>query len=710
MKTSNPIQPHPAQTDSSFTLQAQIEKGLTLQNAGDYTQAEAVYSKILQRFPRNPAVLHLLGVICHQTGRNDIAIAKVSEAVHLAPENPDYLSNLGVIQAASGNLDLALNCCRRALEIDPDHADACNNLGNMYRKKGDISSAIECYIKALRQQPEDPHVLYNLGIAYRMAGKSEKEIRCYEKSLQFHPSDPKVWLNLGNALQNTGELERAIDCYKNALQCNPVMPEALNNLGSAWLTMGELGQSKVCFEAARKCKPDYAEAWSNLGNVYQNQGEYREAEKCFRHALQLKPDYVSAHSNLVYALQCCSDVDQQTIHRAASDWRHAHGAVAGTNRRPNHTRRLDDRIRVGYVSPDFRTHSVSYFFLPLLTRHDHRYFEIYCYSAVRRPDRVTDQIRALSDHWRTTLYRSDEEVAQQIRTDQIDILVDLAGHTSGNRLTVFTHKPAPIQFTWLGYPGTTGLPEIDYRITDAIADPPGESDSWHSEKLIRLPDGFLCYTASDQAPAIGPLPCRTRGHLTFGSFNNLPKMTPEVIALWSELMNLVPDARLLLKTKQLADQSVREGLLNRFAAHGIRSERIQLAGRVQSITEHLGLYNHVDIGLDPFPYNGTTTTFEALWMGVPVITLCGNRHAARVGASILSVLGLTDLVAGTKNQFLKIGTDLAQNTHILENLRNQLRQHLERSPLCDANRFAGRMEALYRRLLLERSGDPAGGV
>ena len=710
MKSGNPIQPHPAQTDRSFSLQAQIEKGLALQNAGDYTRAEAVYSKILQLYPSNAVVLHLLGVICHQTGRNDIAIAKVTEAVHLDPENPDYLSNLGVIHAASGNLDQALKCIRRALEIDPEHADACNNLGNMYRKKGELPSAIDCYTKALRRQPEDPHVHYNLGIAYRMAGKIKKEIRCYEKSLQFHPSDPKVWLNLGNALQNTGELERAIDCYKNALQCDPVMPEALNNLGSAWLTMGELGKSRVCFEAARKCNPDYAEAWSNLGNVYQNQGEYREAEKCFRKALHIKPGYGSAHSNLVYALQCRSDVDLQIIYRAASDWRKAHGAVSVAKRQSFHTRRPDDRIRVGYVSPDFRTHSVSYFFLPLLTQHDRRHFEIYCYSAVRRPDRVTDQIRALSDHWRTTLYRPDQDVAQQIRTDQIDILVDLAGHTSGNRLTVFTHKPAPIQINWLGYPGTTGLPEIDYRITDAIADPPGASDLWHSEKLIRLPDGFLCYTASEQAPAIGPLPCRTQGHLTFGSFNNLPKITPEVIALWSDLLNLVPDARLLLKTKQLADESVREGLLKRFAAHGIRSERIQLAGRVQSITEHLGLYNHVDIGLDPFPYNGTTTTFEALWMGVPVITLCGNRHAARVGASILSVLGLTDLVAGTKSQFLKIGTDLALNTHKLENLRNQLRQHLERSPLCDAGRFAGTVEALYRRLLLEQPADPVVSV
>lgn len=704
MSKANPVALRQTTAAPSNPPQELVEKALNYQNCGDYTQAEALYRAVLKRWPQHPEALHHLGLVYHQTGRNDIALANVSRAAQLAPDNPCYQCNLGVIHAAGGNPDQALSCYRRALEINPDYGDAYNNLGNVYRQKGNFAEAIDSYRTALRLQPDDAVALYNLGIAYRMTGQIEKEILCYQRSLGINSSDAKVWLNLGNALQHQGEMERAIDCYQNALRCNPDMPAAHNNLGSIWLTMGQLTKARTCFEQARRFKPDYAEAWSNLGNVFQNQGNFREAQNCFTQALRIKPDYTAAHSNLVYAMHCRPDVDQQAIYQAACAWRGAHGIGRGGGNQYFDGFKIKGKIKVGYLSPDFRTHSVSYFFLPLLMQHDRHAFEIFCYSAVIQPDSMTGRIRALADQWRTVLYRSDPHVAEMIRADHIDILVDLAGHTAGNRLTVFTHQPAPIQITWLGYPGTTGLPEIDYRFTDALADPPGGSDTWHSEKLVRLPDGFLCYAPPDQAPTVGPLPCLRNGYITFGSFNNLPKITAEVIALWSGLLQCLPNARLLLKSRQLADKPTRDNLLERFAAHGIPADRILLAGRVKNMCEHLALYNRVDIGLDPFPYNGTTTTFEALWMGVPVITLGGDRHAARVGASILSRLGLIELVAGTKDRFLKIGTDLALDTPKLAHLRAHLRRRLTRSPLCDAARFTGTIESVYQRLVFERCG------
>jgi predicted O-linked N-acetylglucosamine transferase (SPINDLY family) len=323
---------------------------------------------------------------------------------------------------------------------------------------------------------------------------------------------------------------------------------------------------------------------------------------------------------------------------------------------------------------------------------------VYCYSDVKSSDVVTDEIKRLADHWRPISGQPDAAVADQIRKDGIDILVDLAGHTAGNRLPVFARKPAPVQVTWLGYPNTTGMPVIDYRLTDEIADPQGEADQYHSETLIRLPDGFLCYDAPDNVPDVSGLRARKTGRITFGSFNNLPKINEEVIRLWSRLLHNVPNSCLLLKSKQLADEPTRQRFLELFSATGIGSERIKLLPRTPSTAGHLALYHQIDIALDPFPYNGTTTTCEALWMGVPVITLRGNRHSGRVGASILTRIGLQEMIAESEGQYVQIGMKLAENIDRLEQLRSQMRQRMKTSPLCDGKCFARTMENTFRNI------------
>jgi predicted O-linked N-acetylglucosamine transferase (SPINDLY family) len=314
------------------------------------------------------------------------------------------------------------------------------------------------------------------------------------------------------------------------------------------------------------------------------------------------------------------------------------------------------------------------------------------------PDGRTQRLQAESDHWYSIAGKPDLEVAERIRKDQIDILVDLEGHTGENRLLVFAHKPAPVQVTWLGYPNTTGMRTIDYRLTDAVADPPGEADKFHSEKLFRLEHGFLCYLPDAAAPEAGPPPCLESGQLTFGSFNNLAKVTSEVVRVWAEILHRQPLSRLVLKSKPLADQACRERYLGLFAEQGIPADRLELLGWLPAPQNHLELYHRIDIGLDSFPYNGTTTTCEALWMGVPVVTLCGDRHAARVGASIMRQVGLEELVAHSEDEYIALAVALAQDRQRLLALRGSQRRKMRESRLLDKKLFAETLEDAYRRM------------
>lgn len=355
-----------------------------------------------------------------------------------------------------------------------------------------------------------------------------------------------------------------------------------------------------------------------------------------------------------------------------------------------HTRRL----RVGYVSPDFRQHSVAYFIEPVIAEHDRQRFEVYCYSDVARPDPVTERFKALADHWHDVSADSDETLARRIRGDGIDLLVDLDGHAAGNRLPVFAQKPAPVQMTYLGYPATTGLPEMDYRITDGVADPLESVDSASSEIRVRLPNGFLCYRPSDAAPPVAAAN-KDGGTITFGSFNELPKVSPEVVRSWSRILEQLPGSTLLLKAAALGDPATRTRVKRRFEAAGVSSGRIELLGRTATLEEHLALYARVDVALDTFPYNGTTTTCEALYMGVPVVTLEGAAHAGRVGASLLSVLQLTELVAASEDDYVDTAVALATDAERRVTFHATLRDRLRSSALCDSRSFVPSLEAIY---------------
>jgi predicted O-linked N-acetylglucosamine transferase (SPINDLY family) len=677
---------------------AEIEKALCYHNNGQLQRAEELYRQILSHRPSHPDALHLLGVVLHQTGDHQTAIRYIREAIRHKSDDPYFYGNLGVVYYTSDCLDPAMACYHKALELKPDYADAYNNLANVFRRQGNLKQAAAYYRKALDFQPHDAVAINNLARVYREMGRFEDEISCYQKALQVAPDHVQTYLNQGNAYQHQGQLDKAIDCYQKALEKNPDYAEAYNNCGTALLTQGKLSQSLLCFQKAIQYHPQYADAYNNLGNIFHNQGQFDQAIFCFQKTMEIKPDYVRAHCNLLYSLHHIPSVGPQRLFEEAKKWWRDHGFKQDRSRHPKSTWEPDRRLKIGYVSPDFREHSVSYFFRPVLEFCNRNSFEIFCYSDAKRPDTITAQIKALSDHWRDTTWLSDAALAHSIKQDGIDILVDLAGHTSGNRLSVFARKPAPVQVTWLGYPGTTGIPVVDFRLTDDICDPPGESDHYHSEKLIRLPDGFLCYRPPENAPSISGLPVRETDRVVFGSFNNLPKVNEQVIALWSKILRHIPGSCLKLKSKQLADERTRRRIGESFSGQGIPSQRIILLPPTPSTAEHLALYHQVDIGLDPFPYNGTTTTCEALWMGVPVISLRGDRHSSRVGASILSRVGLGELIAESEQQYVQIGMELARNPERLEKLRAEMRSRMCNTELCNGELFARNIEHTYQKI------------
>ncbi|HMK49909.1 MAG TPA: hypothetical protein VK435_07635, partial [Thermodesulfovibrionales bacterium] len=435
------------------------------------------------------------------------------------------------------------------------------------------------------------------------------------------------------------------------------------------------------------------------------QGKLDDAEQYFRTSMRLDPWRIKPYESLLMLMNYSDRYDASAIFSEHLNFARRFEAPL-LPFHAGHTREKvrDKVLRIGYVSPDFRRHSVNYFLEPVLASHDHDRFEVFCYSDVAVSDVVTERLRGYANQWRDIAGMTDEEAAQLVRRDGIDILLDLAGHTGFNRILMFARKPAPIQVSWLGYPNTTGLSSVDYRLVDSYTDPPGMTDPYYTERLVRLPRTFLCYVPENGGPPVGELPALRSGHVTFGSFNFFPKVSRTTVTLWSSILKALPGSRLILKAKAFSSESVCAKAREMFDAHGIPGERIELMSHKPSYSEHLATYNEIDIGLDTFPYNGTTTTCEALWMGVPVVSLGGTTHVSRVGLSILSNVGIPWLAARTHDEYVRIAVDLALDLEGLQLLRRSLREKLIESPLSDAKLFVSGLEACYRDMWVSWCG------
>lgn len=680
-------------------MTATLAEALDHQHAGRLREAKRIYRRILSREPANGDALHLLGLIAFQQGHIAEGVDRIRKAIDSNPANPIYYENLGKILAEQRRAAEAAACFEQLLARWPENVEARLRLGNCRLQQNRLEEAGECFRQALARKPDSVEGLTNLGYVLRQQRRPEPAIDLLRKALEIDPGHAEALLTLGAALGDQGENDEAGEVCVRLLGLRPDLAEVHHNLGSIRRRQGRLEEAAACHREAIRLRPSYAMSHNNLGVVLLQQGNIEEAAGCFREAVRHDPGYAAAHSNLLLTLHYAPQPDPTALFSEHRRWQQQHAAPHASARLPHtNTPGRERRLRIGYLSADFRTHPVAFFFGPILDGHDRQQVECYCYADVWWPDAVTEKLQALADCWRDIHRLSDEQVAAMVRQDGIDILVDLGGHTSQNRLQVFARKPAPVQATYLGYPDTTGLDAMDYRLTDAWADPPGSTEQWHSEQLVRLPRGFLCYRPFADAPPAPELPAATAGIFTFGCFNARPKVTPEVIATWSAILKETPESRLLLKAKALSDESTRRQLLEAFSACGIAPERVQTRGVFPDLLQHLKAYQEIDLALDTFPYNGTTTTCEALWMGVPVVTLAGRTHASRVGLSLLSRLGLEACITDTVQSYIDLAVRLARHPQPLRDVRAGLRQRMARSSLTDALGFVRDLEQAYREM------------
>lgn len=605
----------------------------------------------------------------------------------------------------AGRFADAESACRNLLKINANHADALHLLALSLSAQGSRDAA-ETLRRALALRKKDPGLWLALGNAEAQAGNKPAAADAYRAALRAAPGYIPAFISIGQLHFEDGRYAEAAAALKRGLDLDHDgvfgrNADLWNKLGYAQSRQGRISDAADSYRRALSLNPSNVGALANLAMGLLERGEVPEAIAAYEKALTLAPKLADLRSNMLLALNYSADRSPEVIFQRHRDWDAAHGQVARLT--VPRLASADGRLRIGYVSADLRSHPVAQFLLPLLTAHRRDRVSVTCYSNTARPDAMTERLRAQSDTWRDIRAMSDDEAARAIAIDGIDVLIDLGGHTADNRLGIFARKPAPLQATWLGYPNSTGVAAIDLRITDAIADPQGEADKLHSEALLRLPQ-FLCYGAPADAPAVTPLPALSNGFVTFGSFNNSMKVTPATAALWAELIESVANARLLLKSPLFADDGVRARYESLFTARGIDRARLELLSAVPDARDHLALYGRVDIALDSFPYNGTTTTCEALWMGCPVVTLLGERHAGRVGASLLAATGLSGLVAANAAEYKAKAMELAGDLQRLAAMRDGLRAQVAASPLCNAAAFAAAFEDGLRVALAAHEG------
>lgn len=720
-----------AHTASPLALRQEVlQEAIENHQAGRLSQARLLYQKIIQSHPHHSTALHFLGVIELQSKNYAQAVELINQALLYQPQYVEAHSNLALALQAQGKYDEAIDHYQKALNIKPDFADALYNLGNALKESGNLQEAAASYRRALVINPHNALAHYNLGNTlkdqnltsaavahYQQAlslqenyaeahgnlglvlvaqGMLKEGIAHYRQALAIQPNRAEVHNNLSAALQLQGQREEAILHSNHAILLSPNAPEAHNNLGNALKGLGKLDEALLSYRRAIALKADYAEAHNNLGNALKDMGRLDEAAEHYRKALEGKADNAPVLSNLLYALNFQATLNREEVYRASLQYEQYIGLPLRSTWQPH----LNDksptrRLRVGYVSPDFRNHAVAYFAEPILSNHDKTQVEVYCYAEVLREDEITLRFRHYADHWHTTVGMSDEAMAQLIREHQIDILVDLAGHTANNRLPVFARKPAPIQMSYVGYLGTTGLSAMDYILTDHYIDPDRISTTGYSERALRMPHSLWCYRPSGEMPAVSALPALTRGYLTFGSFNNFNKINLRTLELWAAMLQAIPTSRLLMLA--VAEGETQQRLKQYFSDKGIAPHRLDLYGSLP-LAEYRRKLLEVDLTLDPVTVNGATTTCESLWMGVPVISLVGERFPSRAGLSILNTVGLADFAVTTSDDYIHLAAHLAENLALLAEIRAGLRAHVAVSPLIDEVNFTRHLELLYREV------------
>ncbi|MBI1194223.1 MAG: tetratricopeptide repeat protein [Gammaproteobacteria bacterium] len=675
---------------------ALLAQATRLHALGRLGASERIYRQILQVHPNHPGALHQLGTLAHGVGRHDAAVDLIRRAVAIDPKRPNYHFNLALALAALKRIDEAVESMRTACKLKPRDAGAWFNLGTLLLMDKAYEDARKAFKRALNAEPKHIDALVNLGLTARALGDPKEARDSLDQVLRLAPEHIPALINRALCAIDRRDFDSARKDLDQVLVLAPDNTDALLNLALCAKETGHYQEALTLNRRVIELHPGSAAAYNNLGNILAGIGDFRGALEAYESALEHQPDKHQTLSNCLFIKSyhvLLSPKETLAAHRA---WDERFGGEARA-RRYEHERSddVERRLRIGYVSPDLRRHSVAYFLEPILAAHDHDRFEIFCYAEVAAPDEVSARLKRLSDHWVTTSGISDEALADRIHEDRIDILVDLAGHTAGNRLRAFVYRPAPIQATYLGYFTTTGLAAMDYWLSDGVLTPE-DTVELSTETIWRLPGCSLGYQPPKEAPAVSERP--DTEPVVLGSFNDLSKVSVGAIALWSEILKRLPDARLLLKAKQLSDPDTCENVRKAFAEHGIPAERLALRGRTAGLEEHLAMYGEIDIALDTIPRTGGTTTMEALWMGVPVVTLAGERYIERLSASMLAAAELDALVCRNREAYIECVTTLAEDPERRRALRTTLREQVRHSVLCDARDLTGRIEAAYRSM------------
>jgi protein O-GlcNAc transferase len=679
--------------------------GLALQhhNRGNLQEAQSIYQQIVAVQPTHADALHLLGVIHRRTGNPTAGIELMQRALAINPgcENANY--NLGNALRDQGRSDDAVAAYRRSIAFNQNLLQSYHNLGRLLKAQGQLEQASAAFAQADAlaaashsasvPRPDLGMEWYNLGNSLREQKRYAEAINAYQKAVAHHPELAEAHCNLGNALVEEKRMDAAISAYNESLRVNPNLPQTHHNLAKVLYDQGRLDEAMRANAKALSLRPDYLSAYRNLANNLFESGQLDEAIALYQQGDFDTESRAKVAGDFIYTIHSHPAYDARAIADETRRWNEQYAKPLMAYSQPHTNDRDSDRpLRIGYVSPDFRHHVVGQNLVPLFREHDHQTFEIFCYSDASRPDAQTRRFQQWADHWSNTEDLSDEQLASLVRKDQVDILVDLALYT-GKRLLVFARKPAPVQVTFAGYPGSTGLTAIDYRLSDAYLDPVGVDESIYSEKTIRLPHSFWCYDPDDCVHIpVGPLPANESGLITFGCLNNFCKINKTILDLWAKVLQCVPGSRLLLLAKQGAH---RQRTIDYLATQNIEPHRIEFLSYGSRQT-YLRYFHRVDVSLDSFPYNGHTTSLDSLWMAVPVVTLVGQTPVARAGWCQLSNLGLTQLAAQTPEEFVSVAVELANDLPRLKELRSTLRQRMERSPLMNAITFTRDIEAAYR--------------
>jgi predicted O-linked N-acetylglucosamine transferase (SPINDLY family) len=671
-----------------------LDVAIRCQQAGQAEQAKQLYIRILEQQPDHPLALRNLGIIARGSGDFPLALAPSERALALRPDRPEFHACFAIALGAAGYPEKADSAFQTALRLDPNCVDALFNYGNALKARGSLREAVTCFERVLELRPDHPYARNELGSAHLAADRLEAAAMCFEKVIQERPTAFEAMSNLAVVVERQGDRSRAEELLRRAIQLAPGQSYVRLNLGDLLLTSNRVGEAIACLEEAARFAPGLAELQIFLGNAYAKQGRLEEALGCYRRALAEQPQFAATHQIALFTLHYSSGADPNALAAEHRNWAERHAAPLLTpGRRHVNTPDPERRIRVGYVSGDFRQHPIAYFTAPVIEAQDQNQIEAVCY-ATGRADAWTERIRSHVSLWRETGGLGDAELADLIEQDRIDILVDLSGHTAGNRLLVFARKPAPVQVSWLGYSGTTGMQAMDYLIADPQV-APVEEEAPFVEQPLRLSGCFLAYEIPADAPAVRPAPCVERGFTTYACFNALSKIGLHVVSVWCEILRKDPAARLVMKNATFDDQASREFYAQQFESRGVDRGRVDLVGGSPH-RELLEYYSKVDIALDPFPYNGATTSCEALAMGVPVVTLMGNRFISRVGSSILHNAGLDDLVTASEAEYVEKALALGRNRALLAEMRATMRARLAASVLCDTAGFTRRLESAYR--------------